>query len=1002
MANNRFLRLFFIINIFGCNLSIAKELLQPKYLIQFDIKTDCKDDIFLIKAATGLESGDYITEDDFKKSLAAIELTDHFRKIDGQFINNKQGAMIKITVESWPIIKKLNWYNDATKTIVKNNIKNLRIGMRPGNTKLNNWSNSLRTKLIESGYPEVKINYKRSHNDTQINIDVKLGNNAILNKITLSGDYFPFATDEIIKLSKLIPKTTVWSSIKEQEVQHNLLEELHKRNFFEANLNLQWNSINNTLNIKLDTGLKIDLILRGNYNKSHLAKDIKNLLSTHAYRPESLNEINRYILNYLNNKGYVNAKVWHDVTSQDINGLDKKKIINYNIYKGSQIYINNIKFVGNTIFQNVDLNKIISRLKTQMHTGRIRMSPIIVNRVKSKIKALYSNIGYTEVSIQHRLETINNTTELVFTIQEGSKCLIKWLKLELPTENFNNALSIEQCLSLIFSDNEIPIKDKNNNNIYYSNKPNLHNIYGLITIKNIDNKTIITLDINKPIPFVKNDLVRILTALRKKYLPQIGLIHPTIQLQLESTSYGIGAHITVPQQQMQFIKRLIIRGNDKTTSETILRASGLKIKQPLDLGLISETQSKLNQLNIFQYAQIYNIHNSEQQTLSAEHQNLQWHEGDLLLNIEEQVPFIITNSISYDPYGLQAGLGFTKFNIGGKGRILDIGIKTGDFENKKLRLIPIGRANNLNDKLFQQINISYVDPWITKKLFQENTFANITQYRAELYYQKKFQCPKYRLRLINSLQWTLLDKTILQLGHQWEVAKNNSYHQKSKLTISAPFVQIIQDNRDSQINPTSGTYFLIKTELANKLFLNNTKNDFFKIYTKHQQFWPLGHKANKGIVTFGFNAGIITPVDNSRKEIPYSEKFFISKLFGLRSMEGSTLSPNLYTDNCLIEQNDSENEKSRYYINSDGFISLNLEYQFPLFSKLIWGEIFTDSALGYKASIKHNFGTSIGCGIVFKQIGIPIKIEYITDIKHKNYTIATPTRHLLLSAGLQF
>ena len=110
-----------------------------------------------------------------------------------------------------------------------------------------------------------------------------------------------------------------------------------------------------------------------------------------------------------------------------------------------------------------------------------------------------------------------------------------------------------------------------------------------------------------------------------------------------------------------------------------------------------------------------------------------------------------------------------------------------------------------------------------------------------------------------------------------------------------------------------------------------------------------------------------------------------------------------------------------------GLVLLSLEYRFPIFGKSVWGEVFVDSGQVYQSlkalsyedraaqaqvgepvpAARPPLRTAPGVGLIFK-IGIPLKIEYATDIERilgqprTKDKVDTQLKSLLISAGFQF
>jgi outer membrane protein assembly factor BamA len=101
-------------------------------------------------------------------------------------------------------------------------------------------------------------------------------------------------------------------------------------------------------------------------------------------------------------------------------------------------------------------------------------------------------------------------------------------------------------------------------------------------------------------------------------------------------------------------------------------------------------------------------------------------------------------------------------------------------------------------------------------------------------------------------------------------------------------------------------------------------------------------------------------------------------------------------------------------LGGQGLVLANLEYRFPTWWQMVWGEVFVDSGQVYQSL--RNTGqpggfpplrTALGLGVIFK-IGLPIKFEYAADVKRILGRPRTPLeretqlKSLLFSAGFQF
>ncbi len=235
--------------------------------------------------------------------------------------------------------------------------------------------------------------------------------------------------------------------------------------------------------------------------------------------------------------------------------------------------------------------------------------------------------------------------------------------------------------------------------------------------------------------------------------------------------------------------------------------------------------------------------------------------------------------------------------------------------------------------------------------------------------------------------------------------------------ISAPYLQVAVDRRDRPYDPTQGTFFLGKLELANQAFGTSTNSSFVKLDLRHQWNWPVGFHAENGVVMASARLGLARPTAQSAKDLPLSERFFGGGSFTVRGVE-----PDMLGD---IQRTDSLGHELAQPIPLGGqaLVVMNLEYRFPLFGmQSVWAEVFVDSGQVYRSlatetdptdpqkSIRPSFPalrTTLGAGLILK-LGFPLKLEYAADWKRilgrprTQNERDTQLKSLLISAGFQF
>jgi outer membrane protein assembly factor BamA len=203
---------------------------------------------------------------------------------------------------------------------------------------------------------------------------------------------------------------------------------------------------------------------------------------------------------------------------------------------------------------------------------------------------------------------------------------------------------------------------------------------------------------------------------------------------------------------------------------------------------------------------------------------------------------------------------------------------------------------------------------------------------------------------------------------------------------------------------------MVRVECANQPIFFSGNDGFIKLDLRNQWFWPLGSNVGKnGILALKVHLGIAKPTNKSNKDIPRFERFFAGSSSGFRGTKPDALGPKVKDESgdCAVNAIPSCDTPT----GGQGLILINVDYSFPCFSQIVWGEVFVDSGQVYRKLSRYSnmhlpgFRTAFGLGLIFK-IGIPIKMEYATNInyivrRHKNRK-ETKDNQFLFSAGYQF
>jgi outer membrane protein insertion porin family len=258
----------------------------------------------------------------------------------------------------------------------------------------------------------------------------------IVKKIEISGN--KRISNETIKM---FSETQINDDINNLKI-NDILKKIYETNFFkDVKINLE----NNILKIKVEenpiieniifTGVKAEkireaisknLILkkRSSFNKSLLKKDKDNISDT-------LKELGYY---------FSEIEILSEFTPDD------RVILTYQISLGEKSKIQKISFIGNKIFKDKKLRRIIISEEHKFWkflSGKKFLNESTLNFDKRLLKNFYLNKGYYNVSINSSFAKLidRNQFELIFNIDANEQFFFNEIKLNIPTdfdkENFN-------------------------------------------------------------------------------------------------------------------------------------------------------------------------------------------------------------------------------------------------------------------------------------------------------------------------------------------------------------------------------------------------------------------------------------------------------------------------------------------------------------------------------------------------------------------------------------
>ncbi|MDR2221957.1 MAG: BamA/TamA family outer membrane protein [Flavobacteriaceae bacterium] len=301
-------------------------------------------------------------------------------------------------------------------------------------------------KLWKLGFfKDINIYETSIVNDT-INIELALNELPRLNDITIKG-YKKAKSEALIKEAKLTKGKIVNENLL-STTKYFLLNKYKKDGFYNTKITINTvatDSTNKKANmiIGIDKGKKVrisEIKFEGNkeLTDSKLKSAMKDTKERSPFNPMRIfkpskfintkyeDDLTKLVSKYKEN-GYRDARVIADTTKFD--AKTNRMAINIKVEEGNKYYFGDIRFIGNTVYTNSQLKRILGIEKGEVYNG-----VLLDKRISDKtnpdaydISNQYQNNGYLFSNVNPvEVRTANDTIDFEIRIMEG------------PIAKFNN------------------------------------------------------------------------------------------------------------------------------------------------------------------------------------------------------------------------------------------------------------------------------------------------------------------------------------------------------------------------------------------------------------------------------------------------------------------------------------------------------------------------------------------------------------------------------------
>ena len=442
----------------------------------------------------------------------------------------------------------------------------------------------------------------------------------IVNKIVVTGN------ERISeKTIKLFSEVSLNDNLNENNL-NDILKNLYQTNFFK-DVSVKFNE--NILLIDVEENPIIEKIKYEGIKTNKVLNAIKEealIKDRSSYSENLILEEKNRLNNLFKNLGYYNSELEILVETKKNNLVD----LIFDIRLGDKAKIKKITFIGNKIFKDRKLRRIIASSEYKFWkfiSGRKYLNENIVEFDKRLLENFYKNSGYYNVKVNSSFAKMleDNEFELIFNIDAKSKILFGDLSLTLPAdfneENFNNIKTLFKKIK---------------------GEP-----YSINSINNILDE----------IDLVTNQ-------------EQYKFINATVTEDLKDNL--INLEFKIKESEKYYVKKINIFGNNVTSENVIRNQFEVDEGDPFNEILLNKSINNIRSLNIFKSVkkEIIDDKNSKTKIIN--------------ISIEEKPTGEINAMAGLGTEGSSIGFGVKENNFLGKGISLDSNflISSDSFEGK--------------------------------------------------------------------------------------------------------------------------------------------------------------------------------------------------------------------------------------------------------------------------------------------------------------------------------
>lgn len=783
-----------------------------------------------LRDLVAVQAGEELSMAAVRKSIEKLYATGRFQDVAVDATEGDGGIILTFqTVNRWFIGgQRIEGAKDPPSITQLLNSTKLSLGQEYTEGRLHQAVENMRTLLYANGFYQAKIdtNIERDPEteQTEVLFDIEAGTRARFADPILRGKTVLTPRDVI--------RSTGWKrwwglggykTVSESRVEtgiQRIRRSLEKKDLLMSRVTLmgmEWKPDRQVAvpTIEIDDGQRVDLQIRGVRLSRGKRRSLIPIYQEHSVDRELLNEGSMNLEAYFESQGYFDASA--DFTLSEETG---RQLVEYTVDRGPRYQLSKVDIAGNNYFEDrtiLERLSIVPATKVRYRHGRF--SERLLMNDQNTILGLYRDNGFLDVKVEPSVEAgapgKERKQSVTLAIAEGQQYLIS--KLEIAGVPQQTAVQI---------------------------RSNMQSVEGQ--------------------PYSEQSVQGDREAVLNAYFNQ-GFTQATFDYTARpgTEPHTVDVKIEIKEGPRQFVRRVLVRGIDKTDPKLVYNRISLLPGDPLSLGQMLESQKRLYDLGIFARVEtaIQNPQGVEESkyVLFEVEEAKKW---SFNVGVGAQVGRIgggnlqsLDSPAGATGFSPRVNLGVSRNNLLGLGHTLGF---QGRVSNIQQRVQTTYLAPHFRD----QDDLSLAVSGLYDQSFDVRTFAAV-RLEAAIQLTKRLSRAntiqgRYALRRVKVDPETLkIEPLLIPLLSQ-------------PVRIGIVSSTFIQDRRDDPLNSTKGFYNSVDIGLASPYL--GSQSNFVRLIGRNSSYYKLGRETVFArSITFGIQERL---TGGPLKDVPLPERFF--------------------------------------------------------------------------------------------------------------------------------